>query len=172
MNRERIRFSNMNSDLTQLTQELAQHLTRNGDKICSAESCTGGLIAKTLTDLAGSSEWFDRGFITYSNQSKMDMLGVSAATLQAYGAVSLEVAEEMAAGALLNSESGVAIAVTGIAGPGGGSELKPVGTVCFGFAIGERVISDKQWFDGDRQAVRQTSLEYALLRINQLLQAG
>ncbi len=162
----------MTSDIQQQIQALAQYLTRHGDKICCAESCTGGLIAKTLTDLPGSSDWFDRGFVSYSNQSKMDMLGVRATTLQAYGAVSLQVAGEMAAGALLNSESEVAIAVTGIAGPGGGSDQKPVGTVCFGFAIGERVVSEMQWFDGDRQTVRQSSLGYALQRINQLLESA
>ncbi|MDJ0832848.1 MAG: CinA family protein [Gammaproteobacteria bacterium] len=162
----------MHNDLEPMTLELAQQLTRAGDKICTAESCTGGLIAKTLTDLAGSSAWFDRGFITYSNQSKMDMLGVKAATLQAYGAVSQEVAAEMAAGAQLNSEAEVAIAVTGVAGPAGGSEVKPVGTVCLGFAIGERVLSEKHQFDGDRQQVRQATLHYALKRINQLLQGG
>ena len=159
----------MTSEIQQQTRVLAQHLMKHGDKISTAESCTGGLIAKTLTDLPGSSGWFDSGFVSYSNQSKMDMLGVRATTLQAYGAVSLQVAEEMAAGALLNSESEVAIAVTGIAGPGGGSQHKPVGTVCFGFAIGDRVVSEMQCFDGDRETVRQRTLGYALQRINQLL---
>lgn len=157
------------TDTEQLTQKVAELLRQQQRRICTAESCSGGLIAKTFTDLAGSSEWFDRGFVTYSNQSKQDMLGVKAATLEADGAVSKTVVTEMASGALIHSQAQVAIAVTGIAGPGGGSETKPVGTVWFGFALEDRVIAEKQCFKGDRAQVRQASLEYALLRMYELL---
>lgn len=152
----------MSTEIENLTRQLAEKLTLNGQKICTAESCTGGLIAKTLTDLAGSSEWFDRGFVTYSNQAKMDMLGVKAETLDAFGAVSEQTALEMVCGAILHSQAQVAIAVTGIAGPGGGSEAKPVGTVCFGFALGRQQWSELKHFEGNRQQVRKMSLVYAM----------
>jgi nicotinamide-nucleotide amidase len=159
----------MNLNPEQLTRELAEKLTQRESMICTAESCTGGLIAKTFTDLAGSSDWFDRGFVTYSNQAKMDMLGVSSETLLQQGAVSAETAREMAAGAIANSEAQYAIAVTGIAGPGGGSPEKPVGTVWFGFATPEHISCEKQVFEGDREQVRTSSLQYALQRVIQLL---
>jgi nicotinamide-nucleotide amidase len=159
----------MNLNPEQLTRELAEKLTQRGAMICTAESCTGGLIAKTFTDLAGSSDWFDRGFVTYSNQAKMDMLGVSSETLQKQGAVSAETAREMAQGAIANSEAQYAIAVTGIAGPGGGSPEKPVGTVWFGFATPEHIACEKQVFEGDREQVRTSSLQYALQRVIQFL---
>lgn len=158
----------MNQSIEQLTQDLADNLTAARLKICTAESCTGGLIAKTLTDLAGSSEWFDRGFVTYSNEAKMEMLGVSEQTLQRHGAVSEASVREMVIGAIQHSLSQYAIAVSGIAGPGGGSAEKPVGTVWFGFATPERLICEKQQFDGNRDQVRQASLHYALQRIVQL----
>ena len=161
----------MNKNSEELTFELSQLLRQAGLMICTAESCTGGLIAKTLTDLAGSSAWFERGFVTYSNQSKVDMLGVQPASLEQFGAVSEEVAAEMVRGALSHSKAQVAIAVTGIAGPGGGSEEKPVGTVCFGFAVNAHRVIETQWFGGDRQQVRQASLVYALTRIIALLKA-
>ncbi len=154
----------------QLTRQLAEALQQRGQRICTAESCTGGLIAKTFTDLAGSSSWFDRGFVTYSNQAKIDMLGVSAQTLQQYGAVSEQVAAEMAAGAITHSEAQLAIAVTGIAGPGGGSELKPVGTVWFGFACDGEITTQRQLFGGDRAAVREHSLLFAIHAMLQILQ--
>jgi nicotinamide-nucleotide amidase len=153
-----------------LTQRLAELLLQRGQRICTAESCTGGLIAKTFTDLAGSSEWFDRGFVTYSNQAKIDMLGVSADTLELYGAVSQQVAAEMAAGAVQHSQAQVSIAVSGIAGPGGGSELKPVGTVWFGFASDGRVSTETRLFDGNRDAVRQSSLHFAIETMLKILQ--
>jgi len=160
----------MSQTIQQLTESLAKKLIQNNYQICTAESCTGGLIAKTFTDLAGSSEWFDRGFVTYSNAAKMDMLGVNSSTLKNYGAVSEEVAKEMVTGALLHSHSEVAISVTGIAGPGGGSEGKPIGTVCFGFALKQKsgenkVIVEKQFFEGDRAQVREASLLFAINRI-------
>ena len=164
----------MSHDIQQLTQNLVSLFLQKSIKVCTAESCTGGLIAKTFTDLAGSSEWFDRGFVTYSNQSKIDLLGVQLATLEAYGAVSEEVAREMAVGALQFSQSQLSIAVTGIAGPGGGSKAKPVGTVCFGFAVKNdtdenKIWVEKQWFDGNRSQVREASLLFALGRIQSLL---
>lgn len=159
----------MNRNTQQLTRDLATQLLKNSDKICTAESCTGGLIAKTFTDLAGSSLWFDRGFVTYSNQAKIDMLGVNPESLEKQGAVSEAVATEMVIGALKHSEAQIAISVTGIAGPDGGSELKPVGTVWFGFALKDRVWTEKHCFDGDRDQIRNSSLYYALTRINDLI---
>ncbi len=159
----------MNLNPEQLTRELAEKLTQREAMICTAESCTGGLIAKTFTDLAGSSDWFERGFVTYSNQAKMDMLGVSQQTLQQQGAVSEATAREMAQGAIANSQAQYAIAVTGIAGPGGGSPDKPVGTVWFGFATPEQLVCEKQIFEGDREQVRNSSLRYALQRVLQLI---
>ena len=154
----------MNNEADTLTRRLAAQLSQNGRRICTAESCTGGLIAKTLTDLAGSSNWFDRGFVTYSNRAKMEMLDVHESTLLANGAVSEAVAREMAAGAVLNSEADVSIAVTGIAGPGGGTESKPVGMVCFGFAIDDSVVTETHVFNGSREEVREQSLLHALTR--------
>ena len=116
--------------------------------LATAESCTGGMIAAALTDIAGSSAVVDRGFVTYSNEAKMDMLGVSAATLDAHGAVSRETALEMAAGALARSRAGIALSVTGIAGPGGGSAEKPVGLVWFGLAMtGREAVAEQRLFD-------------------------
>ncbi len=158
------------NEVQNLTRQLAECLVRRGQRICTAESCTGGLIAKTFTDLAGSSEWFDRGFVTYSNQSKIDMLGVCAETLAQYGAVSQQVAAEMVAGAISHSEAQLAIAVTGIAGPGGGSEEKPVGTVWFGFVCDGKISTEQRHFDGDRGAVRQNSLHFAIEKILHLVQ--
>jgi len=136
-----------------------------GDRmLVTAESCTGGMVAAALTDIAGASSVIDRGFVTYSNQAKSDCLGVSGATLKAYGAVSSETAAEMAAGALVAApESYVGIAITGIAGPGGGSAEKPVGLVWFGMAVrGGGVTTHHHVFDGDRNAVRVAAANTAL----------
>lgn len=154
---------------SQLTETLANLLLSANFTITTAESCTGGLIAKTLTDRAGSSEWFDRGFVTYSNQAKVDMLAVEEQALEQYGAVSLEVAEQMTRGALAHSRANLAVAVTGIAGPGGGSPEKPVGLVCFGFALKDQLLTIKQQFAGDRDQVRQASLIFALEQIVKML---
>ncbi len=164
----------MNQTINNQTSQLADRLLQNKYTICTAESCTGGLIAKTFTDLAGSSEWFERGFVTYSNQAKIDMLGVKATTLASFGAVSEQVAEEMVSGALQHSQADVALSVTGIAGPGGGTESKPVGTVVFGFAIKDRSGKPgftvvKKWFKGERNEVREASLLFAMRRVNELL---
>ena len=148
---------------------LAEQLTQRGWMLATAESCTGGWIAKCCTDMAGSSAWFDRGFITYSNAAKQDMLGVRAETLAQYGAVSEAVVAEMATGALRHSQAHIAVAVSGIAGPSGGSAEKPVGTVCFAWAMrnGE-VLTKTCQFAGDREAVRWQSVVFALNGILQM----
>lgn len=151
-------------------QQLAALLLQRQFKLATAESCTGGLIAATCTDLAGSSEWFERGLVTYSNEAKTEMLGVDADLIATHGAVSEPVARAMAAGALQQSRAQVSVAVTGIAGPSGGSDAKPVGTVWFAWGLPGGVSSEMQRFDGDRAAVRQATVRHALARLNQLLQ--
>ena len=141
---------------------LADLLRTRGWRLAAAESCTGGLIAAACTELAGSSDWFERGFVTYSNAAKTELLGVPAALIEAHGAVSEPVARAMAQGALAHSAAQLALSVTGIAGPGGGSSAKPVGTVWFGWALPGRVWTDCRRFDGDRAAVRQASVAHAL----------
>ena len=148
---------------------LADVLLQKGWLLATAESCTGGLISATCTDLAGSSNWFERGFVTYSNAAKTDMLGVAAALVTAHGAVSEEVARAMAQGAIQHSRARVAVAVTGVAGPTGGSRAKPVGTVWFGFMVDGRLSSERQHFGGDRAAVRSATVHHALQRLVQLL---
>jgi nicotinamide-nucleotide amidase len=152
----------MNSDPEQRTTELAATLLRRHQKICAAESCTGGLIAKTFTDLAGSSDWFERGFVTYSNAAKSEMLAVPASLIEAYGAVSEAVATAMASGALRHSRADYSVAVTGVAGPGGGSDDKPVGTVWIAVASVEKMLAKRYQFGGDRQAVRTATLIAAI----------
>lgn len=141
---------------------LAQALRARQAMLATAESCTGGLVAAACTDLPGSSEWFDRGFVTYSNAAKTDMLGVDAALIEAHGAVSEAVARAMAQGALAHSNAQASLAITGIAGPGGGSALKPVGLVWFGFAIGEAVWAEHRIFTGARAQVRAQAQAHAL----------
>ena len=138
--------------------------------LVTAESCTGGMIAAACTDLAGSSAWFERGFVTYSNAAKTELLGVDPALLRQQGAVSEPVARAMALGALAHSQAQVALAVTGIAGPGGGSPDKPVGTVWFGFAVPGQVTTEVRHFAGDRAAVRLATVQHALRRVAELLQ--
>lgn len=155
------------------TQDLcgivATLLTKNGWMLATAESCTGGLIAAACTDLAGSSTWFERGFVTYANAAKTEMLGVDVALIDTFGAVSEAVAQAMAVGALAHAHAQVAIAVTGVAGPSGGSADKPVGTVWFGFALGHQVTTEMKHFAGDRAAVRQASVQHALARVAELI---
>lgn len=138
--------------------------------LTTAESCTGGMLAATCTDLAGSSVWFERGFVTYSNAAKTELLGVDAALIASHGAVSEAVARAMATGALAHSHAQVAIAVTGVAGPGGGSADKPVGTVCFGFAWPGAVNTETCQFAGERADVRRASVQHGLLRLLVILQ--
>ncbi len=155
----------MNDDVT----HLAQLLLGRGWMLATAESCTGGLIAAACTSVSGSSDWFDRGFVTYSNEAKADMLGVDPALIDAHGAVSEVVARAMAHGAARRSRARVAVAVTGVAGPTGGSPGKPVGTVWFGFMVDGRLSSQVQRFDGDRATVRTATVQHALRRLAELV---
>jgi len=153
---------------------LARLLLARGWTLALAESCTGGLVCATLTELSGSSEWFERGYITYSNQAKTECLGVSAELIKSHGAVSEPVARAMAEGAQRNAGANVGVSITGVAGPTGGTAEKPVGTVCFGWTIanaaGENVTaSQTKLFSGDRQAIRQQATEYVLASLIQLL---
>lgn len=151
------------SELMQLSERVGQALNARGATVTTAESCTGGWVAKVITDIAGSSAWFERGFVTYSNEAKSQMIGVKAETLAAHGAVSEPVVVEMAIGALKAARADYAISVSGIAGPDGGSDSKPVGTVWFGFAsVSGQGITRRECFDGDREAVRRQATAYAL----------
>ncbi|MGP2492519.1 CinA family protein [Mesorhizobium sp. PUT5] len=147
-----------------LANRFLQACTRHKILAATAESCTGGLIIAAMTDIAGSSSVVDRGFITYSNEAKMEMLGVTAATLDAFGAVSAQTAQEMAEGALARSHAGIALAVTGIAGPDGGSAEKPVGLVWFGLAMkGSRTVVESRVFDNrGRDFIRRETVGHAL----------
>ena len=144
-------------------------MLKKGLFLATAESCTGGMIAAVCTDLAGSSSWFERGFVTYSNAAKTEMLGVDAALIARHGAVSEAVVRAMAAGALAHSPAQVAVAVTGVAGPSGGSADKPVGMVWLGFALDGQVHAECQHFPGDRAAVRAATVQHALRRLTELL---
>lgn len=151
----------LEANLTQISLELL----KQRHMLALAESCTGGMIAAACTDLAGSSQWFDRGFITYSNEAKADMLGVPAGLIDEHGAVSEAVARAMADGALAHSRAHVSLAVTGVAGPSGGSDEKPVGTVWLAWCVGGQTHSEMQHFAGDRAAVRAATVRYALQRL-------
>ncbi|CAM3697158.1 CinA family protein [Polynucleobacter arcticus] len=159
-----------------LAESLANALIERGWKIALAESCTGGLVCAALTNLAGSSDWFERGYITYSNVSKIECLDVPAETIESFGAVSEEVAAAMADGARRKANVNVAVSISGIAGPTGGSPEKPVGTVCFGWAIQKNMGGDVQTitvtkqFSGDRQTVREQARDYALSHLLGLLE--
>ena len=152
-----------------LTRLLAARLLAKGQMMATAESCTGGMIAAACTDLAGSSAWFDRGFVSYSNAAKTELLGVPEALIAEHGAVSEPVVRAMAQGALQHSRAQVAVAVTGVAGPGGGSAGKPVGSVWFGWATPAGVVTKLCHFEGDRHQVRQASVQHALQRLVDLL---
>jgi len=154
-----------------LTKTLAEILLSRNWTVSLAESCTGGLVSATLTELAGSSEWFERGYITYSNEAKTECLDVPAEFIESHGAVSEPVAKAMAEGARINSGSDVAISITGIAGPSGGTAEKPVGTVCFGWATENQTLTKTMHFDGHRQAVRQQATEFALTELIALLRS-
>ena len=149
---------------------LARLLLHKGWFLATAESCTGGLMAATCTDLAGSSNWFERGFVSYSNAAKCELLGVDPALIDRHGAVSEPVVRAMVGGALAHSHAQVAIAVTGVAGPSGGSPEKPVGTVWLAWATPLGVTSELQHFPGDRAAVRQATVQHALARLTELIQ--
>lgn len=163
----------MNEELDSLAVRVAESLKRRGEKLVTAESCTGGWVAQVVTSVAGSSDWFERGFVTYSNDAKQELLGVLAETLKRSGAVSEGTAREMARGALANSKATIALAITGVAGPAGGSAAKPVGTVCFGWARkGAAPLTETRVFAGDREAVRRQSVVHALEKVVELLEAG
>ncbi len=149
-------------ELIRLCEALARALTTRGWTMTSAESCTGGLIAASCTSLSGSSDWFERGFVSYSNASKTELLGVPAKLIAEQGAVSEPVALAMARGALTHSLAQASVAVTGIAGPGGGCATRPVGLVCFGWAADGQAWSESQRFDGDRDAVRAATVKHAI----------
>jgi nicotinamide-nucleotide amidase len=154
---------------------LADLLQKKRWMLATAESCTGGMISAACTDLAGSSNWFERGFVSYSNDAKTELLGVDAALIAQHGAVSEAVARAMAAGAISHSKAQVAVAVTGVAGPAGGTRAKPVGTVWFGFSLpgssgsSLQLLSEVRRFDGDRAAVRSATVQHALQRLVALL---
>jgi nicotinamide-nucleotide amidase len=156
-----------------LAHKVAERLKARGATLATAESCTGGWVAQALTAVPGCSNWFERGFVTYSNAAKEEMLGVRADTLARHGAVSEEAAREMALGALERSRAGLSLAITGIAGPSGGSAAKPVGTVCFAWAArGTPAEVETRHFAGDREAVRRQSVEHALEGVLRLLDGG
>lgn len=155
-----------------LCGELAQLLLQRGWMMVAAESCTGGLIAAACTSLSGSSTWFERGFVTYSNAAKIESLGVDAGLIAQHGAVSEVVARAMAFGAVRHAHAQVGVAVTGIAGPTGGSPDKPVGLVWFGFQVDGRLTSESRRFEGDRAAVRAASVRHALSRLVELVGAA
>lgn len=156
----------MSETLEQLASTLGEQALEKQHMICTAESCTGGGVAYMITEIAGSSGWFDRGFVTYSNAAKHDMLGVRSETLDTHGAVSECVAREMAEGALVHSQASLSVAITGIAGPGGGTPTKPVGTVWFAWAKEEnstrRCDAQRHQLQGNRQAIREQAISIAL----------
>ena len=160
------------NELEKLAAELGAALKTRGFMLVLAESCTGGMVAQAVTSVTGSSAWFDRGFVTYSNAAKIDMLGVSVQTLEKFGAVSEQTAAEMALGclkasALEHSQTYLAASITGIAGPDGGTADKPVGTVCFGIAQANQCITSTQNFTGNRQAIREQAVAFLM---HQLIQ--
>ena len=157
--------------LPALAVDLAEILQKKGWLMATAESCTGGMIAAACTDLAGSSQWFERGFVTYSNAAKTEMLGVDAALIEHHGAVSEAVARAMAQGAVARSKAQAAVSVTGVAGPSGGSADKPVGTVWFGWTTPSGTVTQMKRFEGDRSAVRHASVVHALTLLIELLTA-
>lgn len=157
------------NEFNELAQKVGQALQMHQWLLATAESCTGGMVSAVVTDIAGSSAWFDRGFVTYSNEAKIEMLGVSQLTLHAHGAVSEQTVREMVTGALAKSVAHVAVAISGIAGPGGGTPEKPVGTVCFGWLRrGMTPVCMTHLLDGERGSVRIQSARIALEGILQL----
>lgn len=154
------------SELEVLADLLGQALRANGLRLATAESCTGGWVSQCLTSVGGSSDWFERGFVSYSNEAKQEMLGVQLEVLERNGAVSEVTAAAMASGALARSRADWALSITGVAGPAGGSPEKPVGTVCFGWAGPDGVVTvATRRFEGDRRAVRACSVHYALAQL-------
>ena len=163
----------MDRQLYDLAADIGQALKARGWMLATAESCTGGWIGQCVTMVPGSSEWFERGFITYTNAAKIEMLGVRQVTLQAHGAVSEQTVREMADGALQRSHAQVAVSVSGVAGPGGGTPDKPVGMVCLGWAVRDGTCRTRTLgLDGDRDAIRRQSVIAALEGVRELALAG
>jgi nicotinamide-nucleotide amidase len=158
------------NDIIDLATRTGAALRAKGWLLCTAESCTGGGIAQAVTEIAGSSDWFDCGFVTYSNASKEALLDVPAALIAQFGAVSEEVAAAMAQGARANSRAGVAVSTTGIAGPGGAAPGKPVGTVCFAWSTEGTTRTQRLVFQGDRHAVREQSVRHSLQGLLQFIE--
>ena len=159
-------MSTEDAGLLLLSRNVGYALSARGLMLVTAESCTGGWVGQVMTMVPGSSEWYERGFVTYTYVSKMEMLGVRISTLEAHGAVSEATAREMAIGALERSRGQVSLSITGLAGPGGGSVAKPVGTVCFGWSfLDGRNFTETLCFDGDRDAVRRQSVVHSLNRL-------
>ncbi len=152
-----------------IAKQLGKRLKAAGEMLVTAESCTGGWVAQAVTSISGSSDWFERGFVTYSNAAKQELLGVKGKTLRKHGAVSEETAREMARGALRRSKGSVAVSVTGVAGPSGGSKAKPVGMVCFAWVYGKTLKSETRRFSGDRGSVRRKSVVHALQGVLNIL---
>ena len=170
---------NDDSELYALAEQVGRALKAKGLMMATAESCTGGWIAQAVTAVPGSSEWFERGFVTYTNTAKLEMLGVQDATLAANGAVSEPVVREMVQGTLARSHAQVAVSVSGVAGPTGGTPQKPVGMVCFGWGVkrdnvanGTDIHTSTQHFDGDREAVRRQAVAYALGQVLAVVGSG
>ncbi len=155
--------------MNDLARRVGEALKARGLRLATAESCTGGWVAMALTAVPGSSDWFERGYVTYSNDAKREDLGVADATLRKHGAVSEQTAREMAAGAVRRARAQVALAITGVAGPTGGTRDKPVGMVCFAWAHGSKITSETKRFDGDRESVRRQSVIHALERVLEAL---
>ena len=148
--------------MNDLARKVGRRLRASGAMLVTAESCTGGWVSEVVTSVSGSSRWFERGFVTYSDAAKRQMLGVSKKTLRKHGAVSQETAREMAKGALKRSRGTIAVAITGVAGPTGGSDTKPVGTVCFCWKTSKLERSETRRFRGNRESVRRQSVAHAL----------
>jgi nicotinamide-nucleotide amidase len=157
------------NDIADLVARLAALLIARGAMLATAESCTGGLIAGACTDLAGSSAWFERGYVTYSNEAKVEMLGVDPTTIAQHGAVSEPVVRAMVQGAITHSKAQLAAAVTGVAGPSGGTPDKPIGTVWFGWSVDGQIHSERLCFEGDRAAVRAATVRHALEQLLRLM---
>jgi nicotinamide-nucleotide amidase len=159
----------MTNNSISLAQKLGDILLHKAWQVTCAESCTGGGIGYAITSISGSSSWFKQGYITYSNDAKHQLLSVSTNTLQQFGAVSVQTVKEMAVGAARNASANCAMSVSGIAGPDGGSAEKPVGTVWFGFAVEQKVFAELKYFHGDRQHIRNQAVDFALLKMCELL---
>lgn len=159
----------VSESVSALANQLGEHLMQRHWQATCAESCTGGGIGYAITSVAGSSNWFKQGFITYSNEAKVQQLNVDNSTLTRHGAVSEAVVAQMAEGAAIAANANVSVAVSGIAGPGGGTASKPVGTVCFSFYVDGELQQETQLFSGDREAIRQATIEHALQWLNRAL---